>query len=185
VEALRTEVPAAALPALGDLLSLLAETEATTLRKLATCAPGCISPDALRSARSALGGPERSGDTAPPSDSPTSLASPRANSRDGSRPAPSITVPGLPVQTPAGGGQPGAGPDGVRVGGDNGGATLSTGGATVNGPRVSASVPVVPSVTVVVPVPSVTVSDGVTVTAPPITAGGVTVPVPGVTVPLP
>ena len=41
VEALRPEVPAKALPVLGELQALLADAESASLRRLAACAPTC------------------------------------------------------------------------------------------------------------------------------------------------
>jgi hypothetical protein len=168
VEALRPEVPAAALPALGELQSLLAESEGAALRRLAACAPGCVT---LQPA------------AANPSDLPTL---PGTAGTTGPLLPGQVVVPGTAV-TAAPRGGPGltAGSGGVTLDGrGGGGATLSTGGAAVNGPTVSASAPGLPGATATLP--SVGVStDGVGATVPQNTLGGITVPGVTATLPLP
>lgn len=165
VEALRPEVPAAALPVLGELESLLADADAAALRQLAACAPTCVTLKPVGAGPSDL-----------PSLSPATAVAPKAE-----QPAAGggVTVPGTPVTAdPDGSGAaPGltAGSGGLVVGGDNGGATLSTGGANLNGPSVSASVPGLPGVDATLPSASIS-SDGVQATVPDTTLGGITLP---------
>jgi hypothetical protein len=164
VEALRPEVPAEALPVLGELESLLADADAAALRQLAACAPTCVTLKPVGAGPSDL--PSLSGATA---------VAPKAKQPA----AGGVTVPGAPVTAdPDGSGAaPGvtAGSGGLVVGGDNGGATLSTGGANLNGPSVSASVPGLPGVDATLPSASVS-SDGVQATVPDTTLGGITLP---------
>ncbi len=185
VEALRTQVPAASLEALGRLETLLRESQVATARRLASCGAPCgqaltspLSPSSLPSVTT--GGAGTAAD-------PT-----RSGSATGSAPAAAgggVTVPGAPVTGGAGGVSstpaPGAsaGPGGVTVGGDGAAATLSTGGATASLPTVSATLPL-PSSTISVPLPSATVgTGGVTATVPAPTVGSVTLP--GATITLP
>jgi hypothetical protein len=172
VEALRPEVPAEALPVLGELESLLAEADATALRRLAACAPTCVtlqqvgvSPTDLPSLTAAQ---------------PTTATAPRAG---GGVTVPSTAVTADPDGTGAGPGVT-AGSGGVTLGGDNGGATLSTEGADVNGPTLSVSATSLPRVNATLPSVGVS-SDGVTATVPDTTLGSLTLPGLTATVPLP
>ncbi|GAA2734705.1 hypothetical protein GCM10009867_15390 [Pedococcus aerophilus] len=190
VEALRTEVPPASLPALGRLESLLRESQVTTSRRIAACGSQCGEalttglgpaslPDVTTSSTSATSGAPRPGTASVP-----------ATAGGG------ITVPDAPVTGGAGGGGAGAGvggstptpsvtagTSGATIGAGGVGATLSTGGATATLPTISATVPV-PSGTVSVPLPSATVgTGGVTATVPGSTLGPVTLP--GATIKLP
>lgn len=173
VEALRPEVPAAALPVLGELESLLGDADAAALRRLVACAPTCVT---LRQVG------------VNPTDLP-SLSSTTARATTTSPAAGGgVTVPGTAVTAdPDGsGGAPGvtAGSGGVTLGGDNGGATLSTDGGNLNGPTLSASATGLPGVSATLP--SVGVSSGsVEATVPDTTLGGVTLPGVTATVPLP
>jgi hypothetical protein len=171
VEALRPEVPAEALPVLGELESLLADADAVALRRLAACAPTCVtlqqvgvSPTDLPSLTAAR---------------PTTTAPPAGGG---------VTVPGTAVTAdPDGrGAAPGvtAGSGGVTLGGDDGGATLSTDGADVKGPTLSVSATSLPRVDATLPSVRVT-SDGVTATVPDTTLGSLTLPGLTATVPLP
>lgn len=191
VEALRTEVPGGALPALRELQSLLGQVQQATGRRLAACAPQCVSLDQLGPSPTDLPSVGPVGATSPVgSAAPTSSAP--------STGAVSVTVPGVSVGAPGSSGQP-LGPtgrppgssapgstsgSGGLVGATGGGATLATGGATVGGPSLTASVPVVPGATASVGGPSVTIgTGGVGATLPRTTLGGATLP--GVTVKLP
>lgn len=177
VDALRTEVPAAALPRLGQLEALLSDSQQTAARRLAACGSHCsgidtasFGPAALPSSLTTVG----STGTAGPSGASSTTSSSGA-----------ITVPGAPVvgggSSPAPGVSVGGG--GATVGGPGGGASIGTGGATLNGPTVSASVPIV-SATAVLPLPSVSVgTTGVGATLPSQTLGPITAP--GVTIKLP
>lgn len=173
LEALRPEVPAAALPVLGELESLLADADAAALRRLAACAPTCVT---LRQVG------------ANPTDLPSlsATAAPPATTAPAARGG--VTVPGTGVTAdPDGtGAAPGvsAGSGGVTLGGANGGVTLSTGGADLNGPTLGSSATGLPGVSATLP--SVGIStDGVEATLPDTTLGGVTLPGATVTVPLP
>jgi hypothetical protein len=176
IDALRTEVPAASLPRLGELEALLRDSQQTAARRLAACGSRCsgidtasFGPAALPSSLATAGS---TGTAAPGGSSSTSTSG-------------GITVPGAPV---VGGGSspaPGVsvGGDGATLGGPGGGASLGTGGATLNGPTVSASVPVVSS-TAVLPLPSASVgTTGVGATLPSQTLGPITAP--GATIKLP
>jgi hypothetical protein len=181
VEALRTEVPAGSLRLVGQLESLLHDTQAASARRLSACsctdaasaAAGITVPSSA-----VTGGALTGGASQPARPSPRTTAG-------------RVTVPADAVTNPAGGGAvsgPGAtaGTGGVVVGDGGSGATLSTDGVTLNPPPVTASVPGLPSSSVSVPLPSATVdTGGATVTAPPIGAGPVTVSLPPVTVSLP
>ena len=171
VEALQPEVPAKALPVLGELQALLADAESASLRRLAACAPTCarstgasVSPTDLPTLPGA----------APSGGATTSSASGSAG----------VQVPGTAVTVAPGGGAPGvtAGSGGLTLGGSSGGAMLSTGGTTLNGPSVGASVPGLPSLSVTLPsVGIATTSIGATL--PGATLG--TLPLPGVSVSVP
>lgn len=165
VEALRPEVPAAALPVLGELESLLAEADAAALRQLAACAPTCVTLKPVGAGPSDLPSLTRATAVAPGAKQPAAGGG--------------VTVPGTAVTAdPDGAGAaPGvsAGSGGLVVGGDNGGATLSTGGADVNGPSVSASLPGLPGVDATLPSVGVS-SDSVKATVPDTTLGGLTLP---------
>lgn len=176
VDALRTEVPAASLPALRRLESLLRQSEVATARRIAACGVPC--GEALTSG---LGPSSLPGSLTP--SRPTSATSTAAPTRTGV----TVTVPGAPVTGGAGAVPPApsvsGGTSGVVVGGGGSGATLSTGGATVNLPTLSATLPL-PSATLSVPLPSATVgTGGVTATVPSTTLGPVTLP--GVTLSVP
>ncbi len=190
VEALRTEVPGGALPALRELQSLLGQVQQATGRRLAACAPQCVSLDQLGIRPTDL-----------PSVGPVGASSAVGSASRASAPstgAVTVTVPGVSVGAPGSSGQP-LGPTGQPsgssapgstsgsgglVGATGGGATLTTGGATVQGPSLTASVPVVPSATASVGLPSATIgTGGVGATLPQTTLGGATLP--GVTVKLP
>jgi hypothetical protein len=171
VEALRPEVPAKALPVLGELQALLADAESASLRRLAACAPTCATSTGASVSPTDL--PTLPG--AAPSGATTSAASRGAG----------VQVPGTAVTAAPGGGAPGvtAGSGGLTLDGSSGGATLSTGGTTLNGPSVGVSVPGLPSLSATLPsVGIVTTSIGATL--PGGTLG--TVPLPGgrVSVPL-
>ncbi|MDF2144565.1 DUF5667 domain-containing protein [Knoellia sp. p5-6-4] len=172
VEALRPEVPAEALPVLGELESLLNDTEQAALRRLASCAPTCVTLQEIGVS---------------PSDLP-SLGAPAAGSSTLSRAVGGITVPGTAITADPGGGQPApgvtAGSDGVTIGDGGGGATLSTNGAGINGPTLSASATRLPGVSATLPSVGVT-SDGAGATVPDTTLGSVTLPGLTATVPLP
>ncbi len=173
VEALRPEVPAEALPVLGELESLLGDADAAALRRLVACAPTCVT---LRQVG------------VNPTDLP-SLSSTTARATTTSPAAGGgVTVPGTAVTAdPDGsGGAPGitAGSGGVTLGGDNGGATLSTDGGNLNGPTISASATGLPGVSATLPSVGVS-SDSVEATVPDTTLGGVTLPGVTATVPLP
>ncbi|HET6856727.1 MAG TPA: DUF5667 domain-containing protein [Streptomyces sp.] len=172
VEALRPEVPAAALPALRELQALLEDSQTASVRRLAACAPSCALVSQPGAGPSQL--PVLPSTTAAPGG-----ATPGATLPGG------VGVPSTPVTANPGGGLPGvtAGTGGVTVGGDNGGATLSTDGATLNGPSVTASVPGLPPVTATLPSASISSSSvGVTV---PTTLGGISLPGAGAPLPLP
>jgi hypothetical protein len=176
LEALRPEVPAVALPVLGELESLLADADAAALRRLAACAPTCVTLRQVGVNPTDL--PSLSATASTPAGTPTTA--PAAGG--------GVTVPGTAVTAdPDGsGGAPGVTADsgGVTLGGDNGGATLSTGGADLNGPTLSASATGLPGVSATLP--SVGVStDGVEATVPDTTLGGITLPGVTATVPLP
>jgi hypothetical protein len=173
VEALRPEVPAAALPALRELQALLEDSQTASVRRLAACAPSCALVSQPGAGPSQL--PVLPSTTAAPGG-----ATPGATLPGG------VSVPSTPVTANPGGGVPGvtAGTGGVTVGGDNGGATLSTDGATLNGPSVTASVPGLPPVTATLPSVSVS-SSSVGVTVPGTTLGGISLPGTGVPLPLP
>jgi hypothetical protein len=164
VEALRPEVPAKSLPVLGELEALLQQSESAALRRLASCAPTCVTLQPVGVS---------------PSDLPSlaTTAAPGTAAPSGS--AGSVTVPGSAVTADPDGGGPApgvtAGSGGVTLGGGNGGATLSTDGTNLNGPTVSASVTGLPGVSATLP--SVGVStDGVDATVPGTTLGGITLP---------
>lgn len=170
VEALRPEVPAKALPVLGELQALLADAESASLRRLAACAPTCATSTGASVSPTDL--PTLPG--AAPSGATTSAASRGAG----------VQVPGTAVTAAPGGGAPGvtAGSGGLTLGGSSGGATLSTGGTTLNGPSVGVSVPGLPSLSATLPsVGIVTTSIGATL--PGGTLG--TVPLPGGSVSVP
>jgi hypothetical protein len=174
VEALRPEVPAASLPALSELEALLQQSESAALRRLASCAPTCVTLQQVRVGPSDL-------PSLPTSGAP-GTAAPSGSTRGG------VTVPQTAVTADPDGGGPGpgvtAGSGGVTLGGDNGGATLSTDGTNLNGPTVSASVTGLPGVSATLP--SVGVSTGgVDATVPGTTLGGITLPGITATVPLP
>ncbi|WP_406829531.1 DUF5667 domain-containing protein [Pedococcus sp. KACC 23699] len=186
VEALRTEVPVASLPALGRLESLLRESQLATARRVAACGTPCgealtssLGPSSLPSLATTRG-----------AGSPTRTA--RSSPTSSPAPVPgTITVPQAPVTGGAGGvgglgaPQPGvtAGTGGVTLGDSGTGATLSTGGATAHLPTITATLPL-PSGTVSVPLPSASVgTGGVTATVPGSTLGPVTLP--GATITLP
>jgi hypothetical protein len=176
IDALRTEVPPASLPRLGELEDLLRDSQQTAARRLAACGSRCSGIDSASFGPAAL---------------PSSLATAGSTGTAGPGGSSSttssggITVPGAPV---VGGGSspaPGVsvGGDGATLGGPGGGASLGTGGATVNGPTVSASVPVVSS-TAVLPLPSASVgTTGAGATLPSQTLGPITAP--GATIKLP
>jgi hypothetical protein len=172
VEALRPEVPAEALPVLGELESLLADAEQAALRRLAACAPTCVTLQEVGVS---------------PSDLP-SLSAPAAGPATSSRTGGGITVPGTAITADPDGGQPApgltAGSGGVTVGDDDGGATLSTDGVGINGPTLSASAPRLPGVSATLPSVGVT-SGGAGVTVPDTTLGSLTLPGLTATVPLP
>ena len=172
VEALRPEVPAEALPVLGELESLLADADAAALRQLAACAPTCVTLQPVGAGPSDLPSLTRATAVAPKTQQ-------QAAGGGATVPGGGVTVPGTAVTAdPDGNGAaPGltAGSGGLVIGGDNGGATLSTGGANVNGPSVSASVPGLPGVNATLPSVGVS-SDGVTATVPDTTLGGITLP---------
>ena len=165
VEALRPEVPAQALPVLGELESLLADADAAALRRLAACAPTCVTLKPVGAGPSDLPSLTRATAVAPTTNQPAAGGG--------------VTVPGTAVTAdPDGSGAaPGltAGSGGLVLGGDNGGATLSTGGANLNGPSVSASVPGLPGVDATLPSVGVS-SSGVQATVPDTTLGGITLP---------
>jgi hypothetical protein len=172
VEALRPDVPAEALPVLGELESLLTDTEQAALRRLAACAPTCVTLQEIGVS---------------PSDLP-SLSAPAAGRSTTSRAVGGITVPGTAVTADPDGGQPApgvtAGSGGVTLGDAGGGATLSTGGADINGPTLSASATRLPRVSATLPSVGVT-SGGAGATVPDTTLGSLTVPGLTATVPLP
>ena len=92
VDALRTEVPAASLPALRRLESLLRQSEVATARRIAACGGGCgtalssgLGPSSLPSSLTAS--------------RPASATSTAAPTRTGV----TVTVPGAPVTSGAGG----------------------------------------------------------------------------------
>jgi hypothetical protein len=177
IDALRTEVPAASLPRLGELEDLLRDSQQTASRRLAACGSACADIDTASFGPAAL-----------PSSLATAGSSTAAASSGGASStstAGRVTVPGAPVGTGGSSSAPGisVGGDGATLGGPDGGASLGTSGATVNGPTVSASVPVKSS-TVVLPLPSASVgTTGAGATIPSQTLGPVTAP--GVTVTLP
>lgn len=187
LEALRPDVPAAALPALGELQGLIGEAQEASERKLAACAPGCVTteqvgagpsdlPNLGSAATATVSGAAGPGATVP--------RPPKA------APSSSISVPGAPLpQVPRGGEPTGpgvtAGTGGVVVGGDDGGATISTDGTTINGPSLSVSVPVPPRSSVSLGLPSLTVgTGGVGATLPGAELGGTPV-LPSATLKLP
>lgn len=174
VEALRGEVPPAALPALRRLQALLTAAENTSLRRLAACSPSCV-PAVL------------------PGAGPSTLPSLATTTGPTVGPSASGTLPGVSVPStavtvpPGGGGLPGAtaGTGGATLGGGGGGVTLGTGGTTLNGPTVTApGIPGLPTVTATLP--SVTVSTGgAGATVPGAGVGTVTLPGVGLTVSTP
>lgn len=171
VEALRPEVPAKALPVLGELQALLADAESASLRRLAACAPTCATSTGASVSPTDL--PTLPG-AAPSGGATTSAASGGAG----------VQVPGTAVTAAPGGGAPGvtAGSGGLTLGGSSGGATLSTGGTTLNGPSVGVSVPGLPSLSATLPsVGIATTSIGATL--PGATLG--TLPLPGASVSVP
>lgn len=176
VEALRPEVPAAALPVLGELESLLADADSAALRRLASCAPTCVTLQQVGVSPSDL--PSLTRTTAAPR---TTATTPRAAGGGVAVPSTAVTA------DPDGTGQaPGvtAGSGGLTVGGGGGGATLSTGGADLNGPTLGVSATGLPAVSATLP--SVGVStDGVEATVPGTTLGPVTLPAVTATLPLP
>ena len=175
VEALRPEVPATSLPTLSELEALLQQSESAALRRLASCAPTCVTLQQVGVSPSDLPSLPTSGAPGTPAPSRTTggggVTVPQTAvtaDPDGSGPAPGVT----------------AGSGGVTLGGNNGGATLSTDGTNLNGPTVSASVTGLPGVSATLP--SVGVStDGVDATVPGTTLGGITLPGITATVPLP
>ena len=174
VEALRPEVPAASLPALSELEALLQQSESAALRRLASCAPTCVTLQQVSVSPSDL-------PSLPTSGAP-GTAAPSGSAGGG------VTVPQTAVTADPDGSGPGpgvtAGSGGVTLGGNNGGATLSTDGTNLNGPTVSASVTGLPGVSATLP--SVGVSTGgVDATVPGTTLGGITLPGITATVPLP
>ena len=178
VEALRTQVQAGSLPVIAQLEALLQDTQAATARRLAACGAQC----------DALGGTASYHPSALPDVTTTAPAAPRQTAGRSTR---VISVPAVPLTNQAGSGSSvgagapsaSAGAGGVSVGGQNGGASLSTGGVGVTLPSLSASLPGVTS-TVQVPLPSASLStSGVGVTVPSATVGPATVP--GVTISLP
>lgn len=176
VDALRTEVPAASLPALRRLESLLEDVQVATARRVAACGSRC--GEALTTSLGASSLPSVATSGAGSATATRPVASPPAT-------AGGITVPGAPVTGGAGAPAPGvtAGTGGVTVGGGGSGVTLSTGGATANLPSVSATLPL-PSGTVLVPLPSATLgTGGITATVPGPTLGTVTLP--GATIKIP
>jgi hypothetical protein len=172
VEALRPEVPAAALPVLGELEALLADADSAALRELAACAPTCVTLQQVGLAPTDLPSLTAA--------QPTTTTAPRAGG--------GVAVPTTAVTAdPDGSGDaPGvtAGSGGVTLGGDSGGATLSTDGADLNGPTLSVSVTSLPRVDATLPSVGVS-SDGVTATVPDTTLGSLTLPGLTATVPLP
>jgi len=173
VEALRPEVPAKSLPVLGELEALLQQSESAALRRLASCAPTCVTLQQVGVS---------------PSDLPSLATTAAPGTAVPSGSAGSVTVPGTAVTADPDGSGPApgvtAGSGGVTLGGNNGGATLSTDGTNLNGPTVSASVTGLPGVSATLP--SVGVStDGVDATVPGTTLGGITLPGVTATVPLP
>lgn len=140
VEALRPEVPATALPVLGELQALLADAESASLRRLAACAPTCATSTGAAVSPTDL--PTLPG-AAPSSGATTSSAGGGAG----------VQVPSTALTAAPGGGAPGvtAGSGGLTLGGSGGGATLSTGGTTLNGPSVGVSVPGLPSLSATLP----------------------------------
>jgi hypothetical protein len=175
VEALRPEVPAAALPVLGELESLLSDADAAALSRLAACAPACVTLQRVGVGPSDLPSLTRATEAAP-----GTTKQPAAGS--------GVTVPSTAVAAdPDGsGGAPGitAGSGGVTLGGDNAGATLGTAGGNLNGPTVSASATGLPGVNATLPSVGVS-SDSVEATVPDTTLGGVTLPGVTATVRLP
>jgi hypothetical protein len=169
IDALRTDVPPASLPKLGELEALLRDTQVSTSRRIAACGSACTGNLSSSFGPASLPG---SGTTTGPSGSATTSAG-------------GVTVPSTAVTAPGGGvGLPGASSSGAVVGGSGGGASLSTSGASVGLPTLSASVPVVPSATATVPLPTVTLgTGGAGATLPSSTLGPVTLP--GATVHLP
>lgn len=177
VEALRPEVPAEALPVLGELESLLGDADAAALRRLVACAPTCVTLRQVGVNPTDL----------PSLSSTTAETAPRATTTSPGNGG-GVVVPGTAVTAdPDGsGGAPGvtAGSGGVTLGGDSGGATLSTDGGKLNGPTVGTSVTGLPRVSATLP--SVGVSSGsVQATVPDATLGSVTLPGVTATVPLP
>ena len=173
VEALRPEVPAKSLPVLGELEALLQQSESAALRRLASCAPTCVTLQQVGVS---------------PSDLPSLATTAAPGTAVPSGSAGGVTVPGTAVTADPDGSGPApgvtAGSGGVTLGGNNGGATLSTDGTNLNGPTVSASVTGLPGVSATLP--SVGVStDGVDATVPGTTLGGITLPGITATVPLP
>lgn len=140
VEALRPEVPATAVPVLGELQALLADAESASLRRLAACSPTCATSTGAAVSPTDL--PTLPG-AAPSGGATTSSASGGAG----------VQVPSTALTAAPGGGAPGvtAGSGGLTLGGSGGGATLSTGGTTLNGPSVGVSVPGLPSLSATLP----------------------------------
>jgi hypothetical protein len=172
VEALRGQVPAASLPALGELEALLQESQDTTARRIAACGASCSGLTASPLGTSSTPGATT---TAAPG-SPGSAGA--AGGAGGPAPAPTGTS-GAGPKGPA----VSAGGGGLGVGASGGGARLSTGGASIGGPTISATAPL-PSATATVPLPSASLSSsGVGANLPGATLGPVTLP--GATLTLP
>jgi hypothetical protein len=174
VEALRPEVPAAALPALGELEALLQQSESAALRRLASCAPACVTLQQVGVRPSDL-------PSLPTQDAAGTVAPSRTT-------AGGVTVPQTAVTADPDGPGPGpgvtAGSGGATLGGSNGGATLSTDGTNLNGPTVSASITGLPGVSATLPSVGISTT-GVDATLPGTTLGGITLPGITATVPLP
>jgi hypothetical protein len=175
VEALRPEVPAAVLPALGELEALLGQTQGSVARRIAACGTPCAGS-------AAPSGPATSPVSLPQLEAQPTTTSGQAT---GTRTAgPSIEVVAPTITGRPGGGstvpappEVTAGDGGVTIGNPQGGATVSTGGSGVTLPSVSVSLPGVPSVSATVGLPSATLatsSGGGTVSRQSI--GGLTLP---------
>ena len=185
VEAMRPDVPAAALPALRELESLIGDAAAAAARRIAACGSPCtgsLAQSATASDPASL--PALPSLAIPPTTAPGGRATVAPTT---SRAI--VTVPGQTVPGPAGGGStpaPGVtvGGDGVVLGGAGGGATVTSGGAGVSLPSVSVTVPSVPSASLTVGIPPASAgTSSVGVTVPGQTIGGLTLP--GVTASLP
>jgi hypothetical protein len=172
IDALRSDVPPASLPKLGELEAMLRDTQSSTARRIAACGSACTGNLSSTLGPASLPGSGTTSGTTVPSRSATAGAG-------------GVTVPSTAVTAPGGGvGLPGASSSGAVVGGSGGGASLSTSGASVGLPTLSVSIPVVPSATATVPLPTVTLgTGGAGATLPSSTLGPVTLP--GATVHLP